>query len=245
MRLGGTVRLSQRDLLILVVVCLAIAAVAMVFAVRPASRPAPGGQSVHDAGPGGAFVGRWKAFGPQMNAWYEVDITRSGSEFLVTIPVAIESARFLLANGKLVAASSGTGGTGVLSLEHGHVVLTAPSSTVGAPDVVETLKPIPSSAPTPTPDASACADQIMAGVHDIQIAVQTWAVKHEDAYPPPYMVVPGGDVAQYVEQWPTDPYTGKAMTPGTGPGQYQYTLQGNEFSITAYGPNGAAIFTVP
>ena len=233
-------RLSQRDLLILMVACLAIAAVAMVFAIRPASRP-------NDTRPGGGFVGRWSVSDPTFSPYDEIDISRIGSEFLLTLPGTTSGPHFRLVDGKLHAV----GGTAVISQVNGHVVLTYPGATAGAPRVVETLKPVPASAATPTPvapggDQSADQDQqIVDGVHVIQIAVQSWAIDHQDTYPPVDLVVPGGSVARYAQQWPTNPCIGQPMTPGYGAGQYEYTVQGNQFSITGYGVNGTPILTVP
>jgi hypothetical protein len=84
------------------------------------------------------------------------------------------------------------------------------------------------------------------GVHSLQIGVQSWAVDHEDEYPDPAIVSPSG-MGLYVDNWPTNPYTGLPMTQGTGPGQFTYSVSGGgaEFQITAYGSGGAALITVP
>jgi hypothetical protein len=87
---------------------------------------------------------------------------------------------------------------------------------------------------------------IREGVHSIQIGVQSWAVDHEDQYPDTAIVSPAG-MDGYVTFWPTNPYSGSAMTQGTAPGQFTYTVSddGRAFRITAYGSDGAAVITVP
>jgi hypothetical protein len=83
------------------------------------------------------------------------------------------------------------------------------------------------------------------GVHSIQIGVQSWAVDHKDAYPYPSDVDQAG-LADYLDVWPTNPYTDLPMDHGTGPGQYIYEKpSGSAFRLTAYGEGGAAIITVP
>ena len=83
------------------------------------------------------------------------------------------------------------------------------------------------------------------GVHSIQVGVQSWAVDHADEYPDQATVSQTG-MGQYVD-WPANPYTGAAMTQGTGPGQFTYTVSGDGtgFQITAYGSGGEPLITVP
>jgi hypothetical protein len=83
------------------------------------------------------------------------------------------------------------------------------------------------------------------GIHSIQVGVQSWAVDHADEYPDPATVSQAG-MSRYVDRWPTNPYTGLAMTQGTGPGQFTYTgSDGGGFQLTAYGADGTPVITVP
>jgi len=233
------VRLSQRDLLILVIVCVTIAAVAMVLAVRPAVRSRVGSGAPPQAGT--AYVGSWRVLQRQDNAWYELDIARAGSRFIVTVPAVGQSVPYKLAGGKLVPAVKGDVD---FSLQYGHLVMTEQSQVAGQPGPSETLQPLAVSQATADPQARQ-NDQVEQGVHVIQVAVQSWAVDHQDTYPPVDVVVPGGSFARYAQSWPTDPWTDQPMTPGKGQGHYEYTVQGDSFSITGYGANGMPVLTVP
>lgn len=84
------------------------------------------------------------------------------------------------------------------------------------------------------------------GVHTIQVGVQSWAVDHAGEYPDQATVSPAG-IGLYVGAWPADPYSGSAMTQGTGPGQFTYVVSddGTAFQITAYGSGGEPLITVP
>ena len=55
-----------------------------------------------------------------------------------------------------------------------------------------------------------------------------------------------GGVAAYVDPWPTNPYTGQPMKPGTQPGDYTYEqLNGGAgYKLTGYISNGLT-YTVP
>ena len=88
------------------------------------------------------------------------------------------------------------------------------------------------------------------GIHSIQIGAQSYAVDHNDTYPDPSLVnEPGmrGDEYQYVDLWPTNPYTGAPMTQGTGPGDFTYTVafDGLSFTLVGNGKDGEAVMTAP
>jgi hypothetical protein len=86
---------------------------------------------------------------------------------------------------------------------------------------------------------------IREGIHSIEVGVQAWAIDHSDEYPASATVSQAG-LAGYVDEWPTNPFTGFTMTRGTGPGQFTYTVSDDrrEFEISAYGPDGATVITV-
>ena len=73
-----------------------------------------------------------------------------------------------------------------------------------------------------------------------------WAAHHNDLYPPPQDVVEGGGISQYVDPWPTNPYTDQPMAPGTSPGSYVYEQQGGgqAYKLTGYLSDGLT-YTVP
>jgi type II secretory pathway pseudopilin PulG len=49
------------------------------------------------------------------------------------------------------------------------------------------------------------------GARVVQIAIQTWSVDHGGQYPDATLVDPEGEVAQYVDSWPRNPWTGRPM----------------------------------
>lgn len=86
------------------------------------------------------------------------------------------------------------------------------------------------------------------GIHSLQIAVQTWAVNNNDAYPDPHssaqlvrMLKP------YVDQWPMNPYTGKPMTEKKSPGDFSYglTASGTSYVLVGWGPKNSKLIVVP
>jgi len=53
---------------------------------------------------------------------------------------------------------------------------------------------------------------VKAGVRAIEVAVVSWSMDHDGAYPDPSEVDSAGSVAGYIdEQWPQNPWTGSAM----------------------------------
>jgi hypothetical protein len=235
-------RLSQRALSVLIVVFLLVAIVAVVMATRP---PSGSGDPA-----GARFVGSWRVYDPDIGASYVVQISRSDTGFAVAVPsLDSMSIPYAFKAGDLVPASANV--HAVFSHRGAQVVMIVPGKTPGAPKIVEPLTPAPAPSASPTDGAQqSTADKndqaIIAGVHVIQVAVQSWAVDHDDAYPAGALVVPGDRFARYVKSWPANPVTGRPMTPGTGPGDYAYTQpSGTTFSLTGYGVNGTPIITVP
>lgn len=85
------------------------------------------------------------------------------------------------------------------------------------------------------------------GVRSIEIGIQSCAVDNNDTYPAEVtkasLVDDSGQ--PYVSNWPTNPFTGAPMAPGTDPGDYSYTCIGNTFQLVGYGSDGAPVITVP
>jgi len=107
---------------------------------------------------------------------------------------------------------------------------------------------------TPNPLTSALESEaekaresaVKEGVHSIQIGVQSWAIDHNDRYPKPSQVSQSG-FANYVDIWPTNPYTNLPMTPGNGPGDFNYGVPPDrtQFKVVGYGTGAKVIITVP
>jgi len=83
------------------------------------------------------------------------------------------------------------------------------------------------------------------GLHSLQIGVQSYAVDHNDAYPP------AGDLSlvlgtTYVENWPANPYNGLPMAQGTSEGDYSYSAgaDGKSFTLIGYGKDGKVVITL-
>ena len=83
---------------------------------------------------------------------------------------------------------------------------------------------------------------IKEGIHSIEIGVMSYAVYNADVYPDPSLVNESG-MADHVDYWPTNPYTGGPMAQGTGPGDYGYEVSadGMSFTLTGYGKDGAVV----
>jgi prepilin-type N-terminal cleavage/methylation domain-containing protein len=73
------------------------------------------------------------------------------------------------------------------------------------------------------------------GTHAIQIAVQSWAVDHNDVYPTAAEVVPGGAFAGELDPWPTNSHVGGAMANTGTLGNYTYTQVGGGTDYTLLG----------
>jgi hypothetical protein len=85
------------------------------------------------------------------------------------------------------------------------------------------------------------------GVHSLQIGVQSYAVDHSDAYPATLtqagLIDSSG--ANYVDNWPKNPYTTSPMANSTSTGDYQYSQPAsNTFRIIGNLSNSGG-FTVP
>jgi len=120
-----------------------------------------------------------------------------------------------------------------------------------SPTPTPTPSPSPSASPTisPTPSSSpsAAADQqVRDAIAKLQVGIITWATNNNNLYPAPQEVVNGGGISQYVNPWPTSPFTNQPMTPGTDPGDYTYEQinGGQSYKLTGYLSNGLT-YTVP
>ena len=124
-----------------------------------------------------------------------------------------------------------------------------------SPTPSPTVSPSPTASPSPTttaspsvsPSGSPTADQqVVAAIAKLQVGIVAWAADNNNLYPPPQDVVEGGGISQFVNPWPTNPFTGQPMTPGTAPGSYVYEqLSGGQaYKLTGYLSNGLT-YSVP
>ena len=209
-------------------------------AATPVSRPAATPTVKPTAGPGEQYLGYWRAANPQTGITIDLHIVRTGPAFAVV--VADHTISYALADEKLVPSNSGDGP--VFSTVGSEVTMTAESATPGAAPLVIVMQSISPSAQDLDSDKNAT---IIEGIHTVQVAIQQWAIDHGDLYPVPGLVVSGGELAGYVDNWPADPLTGRPMALGSGPGNYAYQqLQGGHgFTLTGFGVDGSPLITVP
>ena len=85
------------------------------------------------------------------------------------------------------------------------------------------------------------------GIHSLQVGIQSYAVDHNDSYPAEVTQTSLVDDAgqSYIDNWPSNPYTGAPMAPGTDAGDYNYTADGTTFQLVGYGNGGEVLITVP
>jgi hypothetical protein len=124
-----------------------------------------------------------------------------------------------------------------------------PSPTPYSPSPSPTVSPSPTTTTSPSPSTSPSpgSDQLTQdNIAKIQVGIVAWAADNNNLYPPPQDVVDGGGLSQYVSPWPTNPFTGQPMAPGTSPGSYVYEqLSGGQgYKLTGYLSNGLT-YTVP
>ena len=132
-----------------------------------------------------------------------------------------------------------------------RVAVLVPATPSAAPTVAPTSSPTssptlsPSSSPSASPTAGA-DQQVIDAIVKLQTGVITWSTNNNSLYPAPVDVSEAGGIASYVDPWPTNPYTGQPMKPGTQPGDYTYEqLSGGAgYKLTGYISNGLT-YTVP
>ncbi len=90
------------------------------------------------------------------------------------------------------------------------------------------------------------------GVHAIRLGVQSWAVEHEDSYPPIAEVAHDRAIGHYVHRWPTDPWDDAVPMRNLGTrGNYDYVVDANgdgvddDFNLRGFGTGGALVIVTP
>ena len=119
---------------------------------------------------------------------------------------------------------------------------TAPASapTTPAPTATPTPTGSPDESPAPgdSPDA-----QVRAALTVIQVGVLTWTAESGGLFPPVAAVSADGEVGDYVDPWPTNPFTDAPMQPGSAPGDYAYEQldAGRSYRLTGFLSDGATV----
>jgi hypothetical protein len=130
----------------------------------------------------------------------------------------------------LVATLESAGGTAVQRLARVSSLGPGPAETSPAPAQTAT--------PTASPD-----DQVRAAITRLQVGVLSWAADHGGLFPPVNAVTAAGEVGAYVDPWPTNPFTGAPMQPGSAAGDYTYEQldAGQTYRLTGYLSDGVTV----
>jgi type II secretory pathway pseudopilin PulG len=82
--------------------------------------------------------------------------------------------------------------------------------------------------------------QVQAGALLIQNYINTYGQAHQFVYPPKSMVKKGGGLPNSTVIWPSNPWTGKVMGPGTSRGTYTYApgADGRSYKLTVHLSSG-------
>jgi hypothetical protein len=142
---------------------------------------------------------------------------------------------------------TGSNGTSIIvPLERVPVLMPVTPSASPSPTATPTTSPSMSPTVTPSPSQTAADQQVMGAIQKLQVGIITWATNNNNLYPEPGDVTQTGGIASYVDPWPTNPYTGQPMKPGTSAGDYTYQQLngGNGYQLTGYIANGLT-YTVP
>jgi hypothetical protein len=87
--------------------------------------------------------------------------------------------------------------------------------------------------------------QVEAGGLLLQNYVNIYGMTHGFAFPAVTMVKKGGGLEDATRIWPSNPWTGRLMGPGTSRGTYTYTLRngGTAYSLAMHLSRGKYVFT--
>ncbi|NLE23326.1 MAG: DUF3597 domain-containing protein [Actinobacteria bacterium] len=259
--------------LVVVLAVIAAAAALWYFFLRPTDSDAAGGEEFvgtwsPQTGAGGGLVIKQLGDGRFTVTQYDGDLQQAGSSAADLVDGRLELSIRASAIG-LKGVTGTVRGTlthephdrlrldvtaGDLSVEpvyYVRVEVLLPASPMPTPTV--SVSPTPTANPTGTPTASpsptgspSADQQVVANIAKLQAGIVAWAAENDNLYPSPQDVIQGGGLSQYVDPWPTNPFTGAPMTPGTSPGSYVYEqLSGGQaYKLTGYLGNGLT-YTVP
>ena len=100
-------------------------------------------------------------------------------------------------------------------------------------------------APRPAAAVSFVDKQVQAGGLLIQNYVNAYGMKHGFVFPGKAAVKKAGGLEDKTRIWPSNPWTGKLMGPGTSRGTYTYTLRnsGTAYTLTMHLSHGKYAFS--
>ena len=104
---------------------------------------------------------------------------------------------------------------------------------------------VAAAAPRPAAAVGFVDKQVQAGGLLIQNYVNAYGMTHGFAFPAAAMVKKGGGLEDATRIWPSNPWTGKLMGPGTARGTYTYTLRnsGTAYTLTMHLSSGKYAFS--
>ena len=99
-------------------------------------------------------------------------------------------------------------------------------------------------APRPAAAVSFVDKQVQAGGLLVQNYINAYGMKHGFVFPDRSMVKKGGGLEDQTRIWPSNPWSGKLMGPGTARGAYTYTLRnsGTAYTLTMHLSSGKYAF---
>jgi hypothetical protein len=100
-------------------------------------------------------------------------------------------------------------------------------------------------APRPAEAVGFVDKQVQAGGLLIQNYINAYGMKHGFTFPDKAAVKKGGGLEDKTRIWPSNPWTGKLMGPGTSRGTYTYTLRnsGTAYTLTMHLSSGKYAFS--
>jgi hypothetical protein len=150
---------------------------------------------------------------------------------------------------RLVVTIETANGSAVQRLARVSALAPGPAETAPAPGPTQTATPTPTATGSPGASPSPTAspdDEVRGAITRIQVGVLTWASEHAGLFPPAPEVSADGEIGQYVDPWPTNPFTSTPMQAGSAPGDYTYEqLEARQaYLLTGFLSDGAT-FVVP
>lgn len=90
---------------------------------------------------------------------------------------------------------------------------------------------------------SAKDSSVKAGVHSIQIAIESWAADRNGVYPAADEISADGSWGQYMGTWPVNPWTDKPMQRGTAEGDFEYlpSADGSDYTLIVHLSGGKTL----
>jgi hypothetical protein len=261
----SNLRMPETFLVIIVIAALAVAAQGCSSARTPAvTSSASTTASAHPSTlpfappvtprPGQLFVGYWRdathTLFPRVEYYqvlYEADGYRVSLDGQPPTKAPLQNGRLVVQS---LRESAGNGGAWVrpgaqLAWEDGSAVLYV-TSDARVPIIRQRLRRLDRSAYVAGVNASADF-QTRTLLNEVAIGVGLWADRDGQGPPVPAQLQPGSAFDRRLAAmsspgawiWPTNPFTGKPMASGSGPGDFTYVVNGDHWTLTGHLSDGS------